>query len=81
MSNTTTKQPEGAAKAKPTYRVWLVQDRGDGQRPDWTDLTGLWPLKTGKPGFTGFVDRPVAIRDGKLMGRIVVLPPKDDPKG
>ena len=60
----------------PVYRVWLIQDRDDGRKPDWYDLTGLWLTKDGS-GLTGQVDRPVPIQNGKLVGRIVVLPEKD----
>jgi hypothetical protein len=68
-------------RSKPDYRVWLVQDRTDGRKPDWTELAGVWPLKTGNNGYSGRADTPVALREGKLMGRIVILPPKEQPNG
>lgn len=78
---TPTDDRTGTGRSKPLYRVWVVQDRPDGGKPRWTELSGLWPLKTGKEGYSGRVDTPVALRDGKLTGRIVVLPAKDAPQG
>lgn len=68
-----------ATKAeRPQYRLWLVQDRSDRDEPDWTELSGLWPRRSGE-GFSGHVDRPVALRDGKIVGRLVVLPARFRP--
>lgn len=60
----------------PAYRLWLVCDRSDGAKPDWIDLSGLWPTKDGN-GLVGQVNRAVPIVDSRLTGRLVILPEKD----
>ena len=63
-----TKEQKKSATERPRYRAWLVQDSEDG-KGSWTEITGLWPTKTGK-GFSGAIRQPVAA----ATGRLVILP-------
>ena len=62
------------AKARPHFRAWLVQDSEDGESR-WTELSGLWPTKSGK-GFRGGLRTPVSA----TTGRLVILPASFKPK-
>lgn len=62
------KEQEKPAANRPRYRAWLVQDTEDG-KGTWTEITGLWPTKTGK-GFSGSIRKPLATTEGRL----VILP-------
>jgi hypothetical protein len=75
---TTKSKPAATAQAKhtgnrPTLRVWLVTDAphpDTGEvKPMWTEVTGLWPTKTGS-GYSGALTKPVQF----TTGRLVVLP-------
>lgn len=59
---------------RPQFRVWLVQDNGDGN-PVWTELSGLWPNKSGKGYHGAYRKHPT-----DLTGRIVILPASFDKK-
>ena len=58
---------------RPRYRAWLVQDADDGSAV-WTEMTGLWPTKSGK-GYCGTIRNPIAA----AQGRLVVLPAAVNP--
>lgn len=60
--------PEAPKGSRPRFRVWLVQDTPEGEA-HWTELSGLWPTKSGK-GFKGALSTPIAATEG----RIVILP-------
>ncbi|MFG6554968.1 hypothetical protein [Sulfitobacter sp. 1A16808] len=62
------KEQMQAQPERPRYRAWLVQDTEDGKGA-WTEITGLWPTKTGK-GFSGSIRKPLAAAEGRL----VILP-------
>lgn len=69
MTEQTQKQtPEAPKGSRPGFRAWLVQDTPEGEAR-WTELSGLWPTKSGK-GFKGALSTPVAATEG----RIVILP-------
>ena len=54
--------------SRPKFRAWLVQDMPEGEA-HWTELSGLWPTKSGK-GFKGNLVTPLAATEG----RFVILP-------
>jgi hypothetical protein len=54
--------------SRPKFRAWLVQDTPEGEA-HWTELSGLWPTKSGK-GFKGNLTTPLAATEGRL----VILP-------
>lgn len=58
---------------RPIYRAWFVQDGEDG-KSIWTELSGLWPTKSGN-GYRG------AIKQSQMLdrGRLVVLPATFNP--
>lgn len=60
-------QPK-ATGSRPKFRAWLVQDTPEGEA-HWTELSGLWPTKSGK-GFKGNLTTPLAATEGRL----VILP-------
>jgi hypothetical protein len=65
--------PEPAPQgSRPLYRVYLVEDQPEGN-PKWTELSGLWPTKTGT-GFKGNLKTPIAATGG----RIIVMPVKNE---
>ena len=70
----TTKTKTAAAKQpgpRRTFRAWLVTNpAGDDGKPLWTEVTGLWPTKTGS-GLSGPVTKPLPMTSG---GRLVILP-------
>jgi hypothetical protein len=79
MTTKTKTKPDATAQAKqpgdrPTFRAWLVTDAADPQtgevKPLWTELTGLWPTKTGS-GMSGPLTKPLPFTTG---GRLVILP-------
>jgi hypothetical protein len=82
MTTTTeTAKPRGP---RPTFRAWLVTDATHPEtgeaKPLWTEITGLWPTKTGS-GFSGGITKPLP----PTGGRLVILPacqsaPKRDPE-
>lgn len=63
-----TQTPTRKSTERPRYRAWLVQDGADGS-PHWSEVTGLWPTKSGT-GFCGSIRKPVAA----TAGRLVILP-------
>lgn len=65
--NATNEQSKPAG-ARPKFRAWLVQDTPEGEA-HWTELSGLWPTKSGK-GFKGALTTPLAATEGRL----VILP-------
>ena len=65
---TQTNTQERPSGTRPAWRLWLVQDTPEGEA-HWTELSGLWPTKSGK-GFKGTLRTPLAA----TTGRIVVLP-------
>lgn len=65
---TQTNTQDKPSGTRPTWRLWLVQDTPEGETR-WTELSGLWPTKSGK-GFKGALRTPLAA----AQGRIVVLP-------
>ncbi len=73
MTNEPSQQAGESGRARPTLRVWLVTDKPDG-KPEWMELAGLWPTKTGK-GYSGALRQPVAA----TAGRIVILPAASNP--
>ena len=46
-----------SAGARPKFRAWLVQDTPEGEA-HWTELSGLWPTKSGT-GFKGALRTPL----------------------
>ena len=76
MTNTTNEfaktngdtETNGSAKTRPNFRAWLVQDTPEGEAR-WTELSGLWPTKSGA-GFKGGLRTPISA----TTGRIVILP-------
>ncbi len=69
MTDTTTNQEqEKPSGTRPNFRAWLVQDTPEGEA-HWTELSGLWPTKSGK-GFKGSLKTPIAA----TTGRLVILP-------
>ena len=65
--------PEGKRGRRPTHRIWHVEGAGEDAR--WTEVCALWPTKNGH-GLTGGVDSFLPAPDGRLQGRIAVLPAK-----
>ena len=70
---TTTPTAEATSGPRPTFRAWIVQDGPDG-KPVWTELSGLWPAKSGK-GYSGTLKGPLAVTGG----RIVITPAGKSP--
>jgi hypothetical protein len=69
MTNETeTNDQSKSAGSRPKFRAWLVQDTPEGEA-HWTELSGLWPTKSGK-GFKGNLTTPLAATEGRL----VILP-------
>lgn len=66
-----------AKGARPTHRLWLVQ--GEGKEGTWTEITALWPTKSGN-GHTGIADKLLPILGNHMKGRLVVLPAKFKPE-
>lgn len=74
MTNATQTNPaEKSNSSRPKFRAWLVQDTPEGE-PHWTELSGLWPTKSGK-GFKGALRTPLAATEGRL----VILPATFNP--
>lgn len=74
MTNATqTNQAETPRGSRPSFRAWLVQDTPEGEA-HWTELSGLWPTKSGK-GFKGALRTPLAA----TTGRLVILPASFNP--
>ena len=67
-----------AKGARPSHRLWLV--RGEGKEAEWTEISALWPTKSGN-GHTGIADKLLPILANHMKGRIVVLPAKFKPEG
>ena len=63
---------------RPTHQLWLVQ--GQGKAAAWTEITALWPTKSGN-GHTGTADKLLPILANHMKGRLVVLPTKFEPEG
>jgi hypothetical protein len=68
MTDATTQNTEEKKGVRPNFRAWLVQDTEEGE-PRWTELSGLWPTKSGA-GFKGALRTPLAA----TTGRLVILP-------
>lgn len=69
MTNETkTNDQSKSTGSRPKFRAWLVQDTPEGEA-HWTELSGLWPTKSGK-GFKGNLTTPLAATEGRL----VILP-------
>ena len=69
MTDATQTQPaEKPSGTRPKFRAWLVQDTAEGEA-HWTELSGLWPTKSGK-GFKGSLRAPIAA----TAGSFVILP-------
>lgn len=69
MTNETeTNDQSKSTGLRPKFRAWLVQDTPEGEA-HWTELSGLWPTKSGK-GFKGNLTTPLAATEGRL----VILP-------
>lgn len=67
MTNTS---PETKTEAvRPQFRVWLVQEHEEG-KTTWTEVSGLWPNKSGQGFHSEYRDRQAI----PMTGRIVVLP-------
>ncbi len=66
--------PTNEKGRRPTHRLWWVQD--DGDEKEWTEVTGLWPTRSGK-GLHASVPDPLlpAFLNGQ-PGRFVVHPAK-----
>ena len=63
--------------AKPTHRIYLVQDAGKDKKPLWTEIGAVWPHKDGQGGSLSFKATPMELLTGK--GRIVYRTIKDSP--
>jgi hypothetical protein len=70
---TTNTEPAKQRGPRPTFRAWLVTDATHPEtgesKPLWTEVTGLWPTKTGS-GFSGALTKPLPV----TTGRLVILP-------
>ncbi len=58
---------------RPQYRLWLVQNIPDSDKPQWTEFTALWKTRNGD-GHTGSARRTIPLLDGAVIGRMIVLP-------
>jgi hypothetical protein len=71
---TTTTEATKQRGPRPIFRAWLVTDATHPEtgeaKPRWTELTGLWPTKTGT-GYSGGLAKPLP--EG-MTGRLVILP-------
>jgi len=70
---TQTQTQDKPSGTRPKFRAWLVQDTPEGEA-HWTELSGLWPTKSGK-AFKGNLRTPIAATEGRL----VILPATFNP--
>ena len=62
--------------AKPSFRVYLVQDGVSGDaKASWTEIGAIWPHKDGKGGNLNLKATPMELLQGK--GRIVYRTAKE----
>lgn len=74
MTNQETQNP--ATGAKPSHRVYLVQDpQNEDAKASWTEIGAIWPHKDGQGGSLNFTVTPMELLQGK--GRIVYRTIKD----
>ena len=70
---TTKTETEKQRGPRPVFRAWLVTDATHPEtgeaKPLWTEVTGLWPTKTGS-GYSGALNKPFPA----TTGRLVILP-------
>lgn len=69
--------PAAPKGARPSHRLWLV--RGEGKEAVWTEITALWPTKSGN-GYTAVADTLLPIMANHMKGRLVVLPARSKPE-
>ena len=65
-----TYQAADSVKAKPTHRVYFVQEaEGPDNKSSWLEIGAIWPHKDGKGGSVSFKITPTELFQGK--GRLV----------